>query len=243
VGDFGIGWTLDLKNIRLQKNRNLGLGWEQTSTGGGFATYCLDPRKARTVTITFPDGRAHKFQVTTVPDCQFGAPITGPAVLYDPLANTRGSLVSMAEDFDEVLVSANLGPAELLEYNGNVYNPSLFQYTSDEGEAFIIDERDGLRSMTDRNSNRLTVSTNGITWTNTVTGGPGLGVAFQRDGTGRITNILDVAGNSMAYRYDTNGNLITFVDRVNLTNTFTYDNQHAPHRQRCAGNARDRDGL
>jgi hypothetical protein len=162
VGDFGVGWTLDLKNIRLQKNRNLGLGWEQTSTGGGFATYCLNPRKPRVVTITFPDGRAYKFQVTTSPDCQFGAPITGPAVLYEPLANTRGSLVSLAEDFDEVLVSANLGPAELLEYNGNVYNPSLFQYTSDEGEVFVLHERDGLRSMTDRNGNRVTVSTNGM---------------------------------------------------------------------------------
>jgi hypothetical protein len=77
MGDFGVGWTLDIKNIRLQKNRNLGLGWEQTSTGGGFATYCLNPRKPRFVTITFPDGRAHKFQMTTLPDCQFGAPITG----------------------------------------------------------------------------------------------------------------------------------------------------------------------
>lgn len=226
VGDFGVGWTLDVKNIRLQKNRNLGLGWEQTSTGGGFATYCLDPRKARTVTITFPDGRAHKFQVTTVPDCQFGAPITGPAVLYDPLANTRGSLVSLAEDFDEVLVSANLGPAELLEYNGNVYNPSLFQYTSDEGETFILHESGGLRSMKDRNGNQLTISTNGITWTNTVTGGPGLSVAFLRDDAGRITNILDAASNSMTYRYDTNGNLITFMDRVNLTNSFAYDDRH-----------------
>lgn len=227
MGDFGVGWTLDLKNIRLQKNRHLGLNWEQTSSGGLFPSYFLSSRRDRVVTITFPDGRTQKFKAKASPDTQFGVPITGPRVVYESQANTRGSLVSLAEDLDLVLVAGSVpGLVDLFEYNGNPYSPSLFQYTSDEGETFIIHERDGLRSMIDRNGNSLTVSTNGITWTNTVTGGASLGVAFQRDGAGRITNILDVAGNSMAYRYDTNGNLVTFVDRVNLTNTFTYDNRH-----------------
>jgi hypothetical protein len=55
AGDFGVGWTLDLKNIRLQKNRHLGRAWDQTSTGGLLPTYCIDTLKARIVTITFPD--------------------------------------------------------------------------------------------------------------------------------------------------------------------------------------------
>ena len=44
VGDFGAGWTLDLKNIRLQKNRHLGRAWDPSSTGGLFPTYCIDTR-------------------------------------------------------------------------------------------------------------------------------------------------------------------------------------------------------
>lgn len=233
VGDFGVGWTLDVKNIRLQKNRNLGANWQQVFTPGGLGSYCLDPRRPRTVTITFPDGRTHKFQVTTSPECQPFAPIPVATVLYQPLGNTRGSLV--AEDTAaEVTTQGNIGGTDLFTDTFDTYNPALYRYTSDEGDVYLIHERDGLRSLTDRNGNRLTVSTNGITWTNTLSapGGEGQGevaslsIHFQRNPAGLITNIVDALGNAMSYRHDTNGNLVTFVDRVNLTNTFTYDNRH-----------------
>ncbi len=225
-GDFGVGWTLDLKNIRLQKNRNLGLNWEQSGTSSGLGSYSLTPRRPRTVTITFPDGKTQKFRAQSSPESQIFQPITGPTVVYVPEANTRGTLVSAQEGGDEVFTEGTLGVANLFDYNGAVYNPTLFRYTSDEGDVYVIDERDGLRSMTDRNGNRLTVNTNGIVWTNAVTGGPGQSIAFQRDGAGRITNILDAAGAVLTYRYDTNGNLVSFVDRVNLTNTFSYNPKH-----------------
>jgi RHS repeat-associated protein len=233
MGDFGVGWTLDIKNIRLQKNRNLGLNWEQAGTSQGLGSYSLFPRRPRTVTITFPDGKTQKFRARSEPESQIFQPITGPTIVYVPEGNTRGTLVSADEGGDEVFTEGTLGAANLFTYDGSTYNPSLFRYTSDEGEVYLIDEREGLKSLTDRNGNTLIVSSNGITWTNSLSaGGEGQGevssksVVFQRDAVGRITNILDAAGHALAYRYDTNGNLVEFVDRVNLTNTFSYNTKH-----------------
>ena len=51
VGDFGAGWTLGLKNVRLEKNVVLGENWSQTSRGGFFPTYCVEPTVAPNVTL------------------------------------------------------------------------------------------------------------------------------------------------------------------------------------------------
>ena len=45
-GDFGIGWTMDIRNVRLQKNRPLGRNWEEYTSGspvGLTLAYHLDP--------------------------------------------------------------------------------------------------------------------------------------------------------------------------------------------------------
>jgi len=34
VGDFGVGWQLGLRDIRLQKSVPLGRHWQETFTGG-----------------------------------------------------------------------------------------------------------------------------------------------------------------------------------------------------------------
>jgi hypothetical protein len=36
-GDFGVGWTLDIRNVRLQKNRSLSRNWEEYTTGDPFS--------------------------------------------------------------------------------------------------------------------------------------------------------------------------------------------------------------
>ena len=104
--------------------------------------------------------------------------------------------------------------------------PTLFRYTSPEGYKYLIDENDGLQSVTDPNGNTLVVSTNGLTWSNPNAGTNSLNIVFQRDAQGRITNIVDAAGHAMSYRYDAIGNLATYVNRDGNTNAFTYDATH-----------------
>jgi RHS repeat-associated protein len=255
AGDFGAGWTLDLRNIRLQKNRNLGLDWEQTSTGGSWPMYGLDPVRPRIVTITFPDGRVSKFSFQPDPMVQPFFPIEYPRWRFVPLPGTQGTLVpaSYHEPDGEFLLVIGGAPEEegsvpvdLFDLNywtdhvlsgalEELYRyPTLFEFTTLEGYRYWIDELEGLKRLTDPNGNTLVLTTNGITWTNTLSasGGEGQGevasltVAFQRDDQGRITNIVDAAGQSMTYVYDANNNLTAFVDRAGNTNAFGYDGQH-----------------
>ena len=71
-GDFGYGWNVDLgKGVRVEKSANLGKWWQQTSDGNlFFPTYCLQPSRALFVTVTFPDGKAYRFQAGTDQQCQ-----------------------------------------------------------------------------------------------------------------------------------------------------------------------------
>lgn len=245
VGDFGVGWTLDLKNVRLQKNRHHGKAWDQASTGGLLPTYFIDTLKPRVVTITFPDGKVYKFQAALSPASQFGVPLIYPRMTYVPLANTHGTLTPIALNWrtgepmldDQLVWGGDVpGRADFISYellldpppgpaDNILFNPDVFEFTTLEGYRYLISETNGLRSMTDPNGNTLLVTTNGLTWTNAA-GGASLSVLFQRDSLGRITNILDAMGNAMSYRYDTNGNLVTFTDRAGNTNGFSYNSQH-----------------
>jgi len=243
AGDFGVGWALNLKNIRLQKNRHLGRAWDQSSSGGLFPTYCIDTARPRFITITFPDGRVHKFQMALAPVCQALSPLIYPDAIFQPLANTPGTLTPLFELHGHLVVDDQLvwggevpGRSDFLSFerllnpppgqaDNILFNPDLFEFTSQEGYRYVISETNGLRSVSDPNGNTLTITTHGITWTN-ASGGSGLSAQFQRDDLGRITNIVDALGHAMTYRYDTNGDLVTFTDREGHTNGFTYDGRH-----------------
>jgi len=246
-GDFGIGWTLDIKNVRLQKNRPLGRDWEQSVTGSPFdlsLVYHLNGGKKRIVTITFPDGRVEKFQFVPNPVDQPLLPIDYPQWRFVPLGNTRGALApATVDELDgNFLISIGSVPGPVNLYDLNYFfdhplaeedelnrYPTLFRYTTPEGYRYLIDELTGLQSVTDPNNNTLIVSTNGLTWTNSLAGTNSLSISFQRDHLGRITNIVDALGHGMSYGYASNGNLLTFTDRLGHTNGFAYTNAAFPH--------------
>jgi hypothetical protein len=48
VGDFGFGWSLGLKNIRVEKSGVLGFKWFETASQEVFPNYCVEPTKAQT---------------------------------------------------------------------------------------------------------------------------------------------------------------------------------------------------
>jgi RHS repeat-associated protein len=250
-GDFGIGWTMDIKNVRLQKNRPLGRNWEETTTGDAFGlslVYHLDPILQRIVTVTFPDGKVEKFLFQPKPMDQYLLPIDDfgvtPQWRFTPIGNTRGTLVPATFDEEDgqfiEVVGAVPGPVDLYDFNffftGTWTDqqqldryPTLFRYTSAEGYRYLIDEIKGLQSVTDPNGNTLLINNDRLIWTNSTAGTSSLSVALQRDAQGRITNILDAAGNSIGYAYNTNGDLVEFVDRLGQTNGFLYTNSSFPH--------------
>ena len=72
TGDFGAGWTLDIKNIELQGRVPLGLRWEQTVSGGILSTDRLESTRLHFVIVRFPDSRVDVdvFALVTNPNTQ-----------------------------------------------------------------------------------------------------------------------------------------------------------------------------
>ncbi len=229
TNDFGVGWSLDIRNVRVQKNRAFAPNWRSEGGDALGNNYFLDPVRPRIVTLTFPDGRVQKFEARPDPETQFGLPISASTIVYHPLDNTRGTLVSLSADSDDVLLDGYSGVVNLVDYRGNLYEPTRFQYTGEEGDRYIASVAEGLEQMSDPNGNTLLISTNGVVWTNVVTGGPSRGIAFVRDDCGRICQIIDPNGHALHYTYGWNGSLAAFTDRTTNTTTFDYTNAAFPH--------------
>ena len=96
VGDFGVGWTLDLKTVRLQTNSLLGANRQGTQTGGVLGRLdCIQETRTHIVTITLPDGTIQKFRPTLTPQCQRFAPILQVTLGFAPLPGTTATLAPL----------------------------------------------------------------------------------------------------------------------------------------------------
>ncbi len=218
VGDFGIGWTLGLSNVRLQKNRNLGLSWSEDLQYSGFLPqFCLQPTSARIVTATFPDGKVYKFQAAR--QCQAVVAITNPTVTFRQLPGTAGTAGATLVPLDggSALIDGGVpGVVNLIGFDGLPYNPTVFRLTTAQGFSYVIDQRLGVTSLTDPNGNTLTIGANGVL------SSTGTNIVFARDAQGRITSITDPAGKAMTYAYNSGGDLASFTDRQGNTMSFAY---------------------
>jgi RHS repeat-associated protein len=221
VGDFGVGWRLDIQTLRLNTNRVLGTAWTGTRSGGLFPNYCVTHgTEQHKVSITLGDGTAEEFDMATNPSCQQIIPITFADVVFTPRAGTRGTLRAL--DAAGVLVSGGFpGPIDLLDDGTfEYYNPQVFEYTTPEGTVYVINKTSGVQSARDRYGNTLTFNANGIIHS------AGASVTFTRDGQGRITRITDPGGNFINYTYDGNGDLASHVDPLGNTTRFFYNLSH-----------------
>jgi fibro-slime domain-containing protein/RHS repeat-associated protein len=223
-GDFGVGWTLNVKNARVEKTGELGAKWEETVSAGFLPTYCLQPTAAPYVTITFPDGRVYKFQARVSTQCQLVLPFEFITLGFQQLpttAATRGATLTALDATDAFVNGAVPGDVELIDTDTfEIYNPTKFRLTTADGYVYVIDQKSGVQEMTDPNGNRLTINGGGITHSS------GKGVAFTRDSQGRITQITDPAGNALTYGYDAVGDLVSFRDREGNTTAYGYNSTH-----------------
>jgi large repetitive protein len=218
-GDFGIGWTLEIRNVHLRKTRHLGRDWQQVALGGWYA---FDPGRPREIIITLPDDRVLRFRAELAPALQFGYPIATVTMQFSPMPGTLGQL-EIAES-NLASVDGFIGPVNLIDLGTFAdFNPTRFRYRSPEGDSYLIDESLGLLSVTDRLGNILRIDPDGLHHSS------GLSVLFERDLQSRLTAIIDPNGQNLHYERDPIGNLIAVTDRTGHTTSFQYLHPALPH--------------
>ncbi len=242
-GDFGICWTMDIKNIELSESGVMGRDWQQTRSGGFFPTYSIVETKPHFINITYPDGKIDEFKMELNPSSQLLLPVQFTTASFSAKPGTFSSLASLDNNN---LVNTISGTGPIVLYDdwdwSTVYNPDRYRLTAEDGTIYIINQNTGLESITDTNGNQLTFGPNGIIHSS------GKSVTFTRDSEGRITKITDPNGNTINYVYDFYGDLIKVTDQENNTTVFTYNSEHSiidiydPRGIRPARNEYDDDG-
>jgi RHS repeat-associated protein len=221
VGDFGVGWRLDLNAVQIAENVALGAQWTGTATGI-IKNYCVQEATTHKLTISLTDGTTYEFSPTLTGSCQQIVPPSQVSIGFTPTGITPPN-VSLAIAGNNVATIEGPFPGGLTLFdldNGTVFDPDQYVLTLPDGRRLQLSLSTGLQKMTDLNGNTLTVSPSGIT------SSTGMSVAFQRDSQNRIQSITDPNSNVLHYAYDGNGDLTSFTDPSNETSTYTYDSNH-----------------
>ncbi len=176
------------------------------------------------VDIFLPDGSEQKFLMgfTGVTYNFAGPPLATTSIFYVPLPGSGTTATLQAVGDNNVIVSpAQVGPVTFLDQTtGKVYNPTTWKLTTSDGTVYLINQTNGLESITDTHGDTITYSSKGETSSD------GANLTFTRDTQGRITQITDPMGQSLTYQYDFYGDLVTVTDQSGNVSHFTYDSNH-----------------
>jgi hypothetical protein len=191
-GDFGFGWTLDVRQGSYSNNRPPGDGW-QLRTGFLPCDTVVETRSHLTV-VRLSDPEVYRFALR-LGDGEVTAGGCFATARFDfvdgPLPGTTLEIlgndsVFFANGSNEVV------DADTLE----LYEPEDVRLTTRDGRIFELDLALGVTRLEDLNGNHLTITPAGITHSS------GKGVVFERDAAGRIERIVDPLDRAMTYAYD-----------------------------------------
>ncbi len=219
MGDFGMGWRLDVQTLTLRTNRVPGTGWQVVKSGYNFI---LQPQDDHKVSITLPSGRVEEFDMVVKPSSSVFVP-------FPPFANrasfqarpgTLGTLESLDNNNLSVFGSQ---PGEIFlvdDITNKDYNPQRFKYTSADGTEIIVNKDNGVEEIIEPNGNTLEFRPDGIFHS------AGKQALFERDGMGRIIKLTDPNGNEQFYAYDENGDLEAHTDPDTFETKYAYNRDH-----------------
>ncbi|WP_159434959.1 tandem-95 repeat protein [Rubritalea squalenifaciens] len=237
-GDFGPGWQLGLKGVEVLKTRNLQEDWEMqvVELGGILQAFytIMDSTNRKRVIVKFPDGRTEVFEASIdaagvssynlfgdLPENGvFLQAVTGGKVIFKPVNGALGKLE--ITNGGEFYCFGNEGPKDINIEGGE---PTEFRYTEEDGTSYLISTTLGLKELTDRQGNKVTIQEDGIYHS------AGENVLFTRDAANgnRITAVTDPAGNQILYGYDEQGRLASVMNRENEVTTMLYENVAFPN--------------
>lgn len=157
----------------------------------------------------------------------FTFPITEARIRFRPAnTRTRGALEIVDTAPSYLVEGAAPGSVQLrTDYDPGapVFDATRFRYTSDDGTVFLLNERDGLESITDLQGNRLELVRDSSTGrVSQITHSSGQAVVVNRDATGRVESLQDPYGAYIDYAYDNHGDLIGVMDRAEAFTAYEY---------------------
>ena len=215
-GDFGYGWKLDVASPRIRESVRIS---PAEAAGGGM--FGANPFRLGTrVYINAPDGERVGFTFDPVPQPTLLGTRWTPRFTPDPG-------VYHQLEVDDVGLSQNPDGTFGLYLFGFNYNPDTYTLVTQDQMQYTYNQFDDiqLQSIKDRNNVTLTFDNTGIH------SSVGPSITWTRDDQGRITEILDTAGNPLAYTYTTSGDLESFTDQVGNVTTMTYLDDPKHHLQ------------
>ncbi|MBN2177201.1 MAG: hypothetical protein JW722_06040, partial [Demequinaceae bacterium] len=213
-GDFGFGWTLSLRTLRLETDNAPGDGWVRENHGTILPNWVLIPTRSHTVTVV--DGASESIVFDFTP------------TFNDPIMDGRYATAAWTERTQTGATLAPVGTVELVQADDGLlsldtvetYEPEAYVLTMPDGRVFTFSLAEGLTEATDANGNTVTITSNGITSSS------GASVVFERDVEGRITSVTTPGGLVTSYTYDDAGNLIAVTDPEGNVTSFVYGTGH-----------------
>ena len=217
--DFGVGWSLDVRQGSYRNNRAPGDGWQIVASQPPVPFPCAGAveTKSHLTVIRLSDQEVYRFRPTVV-DTIPGVGRCDARVVFEyvdgPLPGSTLDIIGN----DLVYYQNASGNDQLIDYDTlAVFQPQNVRLTTRDGRIFDLDLVNGVTRLEDLNGNWLTITPTGISHSSDRS------IAFTRDAEGRIIRITDPLGHINAYAYDAAGDLASFTDRAGATSRFTYD--------------------
>lgn len=207
LGDFGYGWTMEVANPRI--NESVRVSGSEAAGGGSLVA---NPFRVGTrVYLNAPNGRRVGFTFAPVPTAGLLGTVWTPRFIADPG-------VEMELEVAPTSLSQQSDGTFTVYLFGLPYNPDSYTLITRDQVRYSYNQFADiqLQSITNRHNVQLTFDETGIH------SSIGPEILWERDAEGRITSIIDPAGNRLHYRYDALGDLVEFENQIGDITRMSY---------------------
>ena len=231
-GDFGHGWTLDVKAGSVRNSRVIGDGYAIYTSSRPFSFPCQEQLEqvSHFTEVRLSDRDWYLFKPTVVNIQAATGRCTGD-VIFEFVDGSAGTAQLFSLDNNTVGATpvsptdnqAAVPPSFLYDvFSGEIYDPQRFQMQTADGRIFNLSVQNGIEQIEDANGNAVAFQDSALIHSG------GNGVQLVRDAYGRIERVIDPLGAEVNYTYDAQGDLVAVTDQVGGTTEFLYES-HVPH--------------
>ena len=219
--DFGVGWSLSLKQGKFEHSRPMDQDWV-VEAGGFLGLPCQSggENAAHTTELRLGDRERYVFRPTITPN---GAMLGACQVImgYAPVYSSTPGTATLEIVGDPVGIYLNAGGTLMTSDFLDPYRIDAVRLTTPDGRVFDFSRNEqGIYHVEDRNQNSITIGAGGLI------NSTGESVTFERDGAGRIQAAVLPSGRRIRYGYGATGDLESVTDELGVVTRYRYDVRH-----------------